>query len=406
MVANGGAVHIVALAGEAGDDLSPFPVTHVGWGQIGAMVRALKNAGCKQLVIVGSVKRPDLSALRPDLGFWRNLPAIWRIFRSGGDDGVLTRVVRFFEHQGFEVVGPADVAPGLIVHEGPLGRVAASTEMAGDVAFGFNAIRTLGPFDVGQAVVVADGRLEAIEGAEGTDAMLQRVTARRQAQGAPGGHTGALVKRPKPGQELRIDLPAVGPHTVQGANEAGLSGIAVFAGQVLAADREQMIADADACGLFVQGFGDRGRGMSAHAPSAWRLMRLNNRAASVRESTDAGKGADLLSALAPLASSGGVIVDHGHVLAVECGEGVAALLQRAGSLRQWGRRRWGRASGVAVLRSSAELEPTIADAAAARLAGVVLLEMPGPEADYSFAAKDAERLGLFLAALAPREEGA
>jgi DUF1009 family protein len=404
VVARGGAVHIVALAGEAGEDLSPFPVTTVAWGKIGAMLGALRSAGCRKLVIVGSVRRPDLAALRPDLGFLRNLPSILRIIRSGGDDGVLSRVVRFFEEQGFEVVGPGDVAPDLIVKEGPLGHVAARPEIAADVALGFDVIRALGPFDVGQAVVVAGGRLEAIEGAEGTDAMLKRVAAQRK--GRPT-RSGVLVKRPKPGQELRVDLPAIGPGTVQAASEARLAGIAVLAGGVLAAGREQLVADADANGLFVQGFRERGARGAARATQEWRCVSLNNRAPNAQESADAGKGADLIKALGPLVSSRGAVVDRGHVLAVESGEGVAALIERAGALRQWGRQRWGRATGVAVLRSGADLEPAIADAAAARLSGLVAMEMPppGPEPVDANAtpAKDAERLKLFLAALTPSE---
>jgi UDP-2,3-diacylglucosamine hydrolase len=409
LVAHGIGVHIVALAGEAGDDLSAFPLTRVGWGQIGAMVRALKNSGCRQLVIVGSVTRPDLSALRPDMGFVRHLPAIVRIIRSGGDDGVLTRVVRFFEDQGFQVVGTGDVVPELVVREGPVGSIAASTETAGDVAFGFNVIRMLGPFDVGQAVVVADGRLEAIEGAEGTDAMLRRVALQRQrGAGTAADRSGVLVKRPKPGQELRIDMPAIGPHTVEVARGARLAGVAVLAGGTLAAERDQLAADADAGGLFVQGFGDRTGQVWPHAQAQWRYVRLNNRSPSTQESIDAGKGADLITALGQFARSRGVVVDHNHVLAVECGEGIPALLQRMGGLRQWGRRRWRRASGVAVLRDVADLETAIADAAAAGLAGIVVMEMPlpvsAPVEPGAMVAKDAERLKLFLAALTPAEE--
>ena len=115
VTARGERVHIVAIAGEVDDDLAPFPVTTVGWGQIGGMVRALKDAGCSDLVIVGSVRRPDLAALRPDLGFIRSLPAILRIVAAGGDDSVLTRVVRFFEQKGFAVGVEADVFVGLVV---------------------------------------------------------------------------------------------------------------------------------------------------------------------------------------------------------------------------------------------------------------------------------------------------
>jgi DUF1009 family protein len=402
VVAQGGAVHIVALAGEVDDDLSAFPLTVVGWGKIGAMVEALQSAGCKELVIVGSVRRPDLAALRPDLGFLRNLPTILRIIAAGGDDSVLTRVVRFFESKGFAVVAPAAMAPELLVEEGPLGHVEARPADAADAALGFDVVRALGPFDVGQAVVVTGGRIEAIEGAEGTDAMLARVVLQRGLGRHPGASpAGVLVKRPKPGQELRIDLPAIGPGTVSRALEARLAGIAVLAGGALAAERAELIRRADEGRLFLQGFPDRSSPPEAQAPGAgdWRLERVGKRAAGARRHADAGKGAALLAALSPYAQSRGAVVDRGHVLAVESGEGAAALIARAGALRQWGRRRLSRRSGLAVLAEAADLEASIVAAAAAGLAGVALVGQPS--AALGRAARDAGRLGLFLAALTP-----
>jgi DUF1009 family protein len=400
VTARGGAVHIVAIAGESDDDLSAFPLTVVGWGKIGAMLQALKSAGCTELVIVGRVRRPDLAAVRPDLGFLRNLPAILRIIAAGGDDSVLTRVVRFFEGQGFRVVAPAAVAPGLLVGEGPLGHVEARPPETADVALGFDAVRALGPFDVGQAVVVTGGRIEAIEGAEGTDAMLARVALQRGSGGDRGASpAGVLVKRPKPGQELRVDLPAIGPATARRAVDAGLAGIAVLAGGALAAERAELMGRADAGRLFVQGFSDRDAGLEVRAPGPadWRLERLGKRALGARQRADAGKGAALLAALLPYAQSRGAVVDRGHVLAVESGEGAAALIARAGGLRQWGRRRLSRRSGVAVLTEGADVEASVAGAAAAGLAGIALVGQPS--AALGRVARDAGRLGLFVAVL-------
>ena len=101
--ASGGTVHIVSIIGEGDRDLGDFPLTRVGWAQIGGMVRALRNAGVTKMVIVGAVRRPDLNAIKPDLGFFLNLPAIGRIVATTGDDSVLSGVVRFFESKGFKV---------------------------------------------------------------------------------------------------------------------------------------------------------------------------------------------------------------------------------------------------------------------------------------------------------------
>ena len=402
--AGGGTVHIVSIIGEGDRDLSDFPLTRVGWAQTGGIVRALRNAGVTEMVIVGSVRRPDLSAIKPDLGFFLNLPAIARIVATTGDDGVLSGVVRFFESKGFKVVSPIDLLPSLLVGEGPLGRMhAAASEMV-DIARGFDVVRALGPFDVGQAVVVTDGRLEAIEGAENTDAMLARLALqRRLPESGVGPRRGVLVKRPKPRQEMRVDMPAIGPRTVVRALEAGLRGVAVLAKGAIALDRAELVRSADAGGLFVQGAVDRGAAVAAAAPLAFAppFVKVGSKAAGPRQLADAARGAALLHALRPFRDSGGTVIDRGHVLSIECGEGIASLIARSGSLRQWGRRRWARRSAVAVVSEAvaADLASVVSAAAAAHLAGIAVLGRTPAELAHGIALAD--RHGLFLIA-APR----
>lgn len=399
VVARGGQVHIVAIAGEADEAwLSRFPSTRVGWGQIGAMVQALKDARCDVLVIVGSVNRPDLSKLRPDLGFFLSLPAIVRIITAGGDDGVLTRVVRFFENKGLRVVGPGAVAPELLVGQGPVGRVGAEPAIASDVALGFELVRALGPYDVGQGVIVTQGRVEAIEGAEGTDGMLERV-GRARADDSAAQATGVLVKRPKPGQELRIDLPAIGPGTVERSHAAGLAGVAVQAGCALVAERAELVQVADADGLFVQGFEDTAEPAFPGTPQMWHVQHLGKRAPTSQAGADAAKGVALLGDIHAIAPSRGTVVNRGHVLAVESGEGVAELIRRAAGLRQWGRWHRVRAAGTLVLSDPEALIEAVKDVAAAGLAGVALVGHP--PAGVLGAVAEADRLGLFVATVSP-----
>ena len=154
----------------------------------------------------------------------------------------------------------ADVAPELLVDEGPLGFHPPQVSDIGDIEKGMGLIAALGRFDIGQAVVVTGGDIEAIEGAEGTDRMIARVEEMRLASGADlmSLRRGVLVKRPKPGQDTRLDLPAIGPETVDGAIKAGLSGIAGLAGEVLAASRFEMVERADRAQIFIAGTrGDR-----------------------------------------------------------------------------------------------------------------------------------------------------
>jgi len=405
----GGALHIVSIASEEDRDLSDFPLTRVGWAQIGGMLRALRRAGVTDLVIVGAVRRPDISSLKPDLGALLNLPAIFRILRSAGDDNLLSRIVRFFEEKGFNVVSPVAVMPSLTVREGSMGALRATANDMRDIAVGFEVVRALGPFDIGQAVVVADGRIEVIEGAENTDAMLRRLIERRASgHGAaapykdePGAQRrGVLIKRPKPRQEMRVDLPTIGPDTVTRAVEAHLRGIAVLAGGAIALERPEMIRRADSAGIFVAGAADGTSGARATdaPPVAVPFTEVGNHKASAQQRADAQKGAAVLAALRPFYESAGAVVDRGHVLAVECGEGADGLIARASRLRQWGRRARGHRSAVAVIAvSPADTVGGIIDAAAAaNLAGVALVSVTAESVEPH--AKDAARHGLFVLA--------
>lgn len=244
-------LHIVAIRGEAWDEIERFPHTWVKWGEIGKMFRALDQNGCGDLVIIGGVNRPDFSNVRFDLGAIKTLPFILSLGK-GGDDHVLSRVVRFFEEKGYRVHGAGDVAPELLAGEGVLGDNRPSAEDQADIEIALRVVSALGRLDVGQAAVVVRGHVLAVEAAEGTDAMLARCAELRE-RSARGGHAGVMVKAPKPGQEQRVDLPTIGPETVRKAAAAGLAGIAVAAGQVLMAERAATIAAANEHGLFLVG---------------------------------------------------------------------------------------------------------------------------------------------------------
>ena len=251
--ARGVQLHIVGIRGEAREEIERFPHTWVKWGEIGKMFRALDQNGCADIVIIGGVNRPDFSNFRLDLGAIKTLPFILSLGK-GGDDHVLSRVVRFFEQKGYRVHGAGDVAPELLAGEGVLGAKSPTAEDRADIDLALRVIGALGRLDVGQAAVVAKGYVLAVEAAEGTDAMLARCAELRTA-GRTGkrGRAGVLVKVPKPGQEERVDLPTIGPDTVTKAAEAGLAGIAVAAGRVLIAEREAAISAADRNGLFLLG---------------------------------------------------------------------------------------------------------------------------------------------------------
>ena len=258
--ARGLSLHIVAIRGEARDEIERFPHTWIKWGEIGKMFAALDQNGCGDLVIIGGVNRPDLANVRFDLGALKTMPFLLSLGK-GGDDHVLSRIVRFFEDKGYRVHGAGDVAPEIMAGVGKLGSKAPSAEDRADIDMALDVVRALGRFDVGQAAVVVKGHVLAVEAAEGTDAMLARCAELREAgRAGRGGRAGVLVKAPKPGQEERVDMPTIGPETVTKAAAAGLSGIAV-AKQVLMAERAATIAAANQYGLFLLGLTAEERGV-------------------------------------------------------------------------------------------------------------------------------------------------
>ena len=222
-------------------------------GQLGRATKLFREEGCRDLIFIGSLVRPALSEIRFDLGTLRAIPQIWASFR-GGDDHLLSGIGRIFERQGFRMVGIKDVAPDLLMPEGNVTSARPDDGSEADIAKGREVLRALSPFDIGQAVVVIDGHVVAVEDIEGTDGLLARI-ARLREQGrirVPAGR-GVLVKAPKAGQDLRYDLPTVGPRTLEGAASAKLAGIAVAAGNAIVAEPQAMIAAADKAGLFITG---------------------------------------------------------------------------------------------------------------------------------------------------------
>lgn len=222
-------------------------------GQLGRAEKLFRSENCRNLIFIGTLVRPALSEIRLDWGTLRALGRIWAAFR-GGDDHLLSGIGRLLEQDGFRLIGIKDVAPDLLMPAGCLTRSAPDQSSAADIAKGREVLRALGPFDVGQAVVVIDGHVVAVEDIEGTDALLARV-ARLRADGRirASAARGVLVKAPKSGQDLRFDLPTVGPATIERAAAASLAGIAVVAGNTLVVEPQTMVEAADAAGLFVSG---------------------------------------------------------------------------------------------------------------------------------------------------------
>jgi DUF1009 family protein len=386
----------VGLDGEAEPDIERYPHTWVNWGGIGTMIRAFRGSGCREIVIIGRVRRPNLKKVRPDLLFWQSLPALLPILR-GGDDAILRLVVGFFERHGLTVVGIEQAAPELLAAEGVLGRVRPADGDLESVATCARALAALGPFDAAQAAVAKGERLLGVEGADGTDALLRRL--------GPGSSGGVLVKLPKAGQERRIDLPAIGPETIRLAVEAGLAGIAVRSGETLVAERRISIEKADAAGVFLIGVPAR---VDARASpqvgfdiGVDALKAASRRRPGTGSLADIALGAKVIGALDGAYERASVVVSRGYVLGTEGPGGALGLAQRAGRLKPWGTRLMRRRVGVLVMSDIAgelgfEPEQIAQRARGSGLAGIVVLRSATDERALAALRSAVDRAGLFL----------
>jgi DUF1009 family protein len=222
-------------------------------GQVGRAVKLFRAENCRDLVFIGTLVRPALSEIRLDWGTLRVIGRVWAAFR-GGDDHLLSGIGRILEQDGFRMVGIKDVAPDLLMPEGCLTLKLPDENAVADIARGRDVLRALSPFDIGQAAIVIDGHVVGVEDIEGTDGLLARVAhLRNEGRIRAKPARGVLVKAPKSGQDLRFDLPTIGPRTIEGAVKARLAGVAIVAGNTIVVEPQAMIEAAEAAGLFVTG---------------------------------------------------------------------------------------------------------------------------------------------------------
>ncbi|PSJ60103.1 LpxI family protein [Kumtagia ephedrae] len=232
---------------------APFESMEIGLGEFASALSSLRRRGITHMVLAGGIgRRPAWREFRPSLSLLRHLPRALAALRRG-DDGLLTVLIRTIEREGIKVVGAHEIVPDLLAVEGPMSRERPRAADWPDIDAAYAAARAIGALDIGQGTVAIGGRVIAVEGIEGTDGLLERVKALRSHGRLAGKSRGVLVKCAKPGQELRADLPAIGPATVDMAHAAGLAGIGVEAGRALVLDVGDLVERADALGLFVVG---------------------------------------------------------------------------------------------------------------------------------------------------------
>ncbi len=251
--AEGRPVFLIRLAGFADAHLARYPGIDAGMAEFGKILSALKKAGCTAVCFAGTVSRPDFRTLKPDLKGATLLPGIIAA-ASKGDDALLRKILSVFEGEGYAIEGADDVLGGDTLPAGALGTMTPTNAQLDDLRKALHVAKKAGELDIGQGAVVCDGLVLAVEAQEGTDAMLARVAGLpADLRGSAAERKGALGKAPKPIQDLRVDMPVIGPQTLELAAAAGLAGVGGVAGKLILIDRPTLVEAADRLGLFVWG---------------------------------------------------------------------------------------------------------------------------------------------------------
>lgn len=254
---------VVALEGTPPDTLIPEITFRLE--TLGTLFTTLRDRGVTQVAFAGAIDRPQVDSGAIDMATAPLVPKIIAALRTG-DDGAVRVVINLFEDAGFDVLGVADALPDVLLPVGVATKTDLGPSATADADRAATIINAMAQADVGQSCVVAQGQALAIEALPGTEWMLRSLTVpkplsdhnqvematgptRMRDPNLPKG--GILFKAPKPGQEMRIDMPTIGPDTIAQAAEVELDGIVIAAGGVMVLDPDRTIEQANRLGLFL-----------------------------------------------------------------------------------------------------------------------------------------------------------
>ncbi len=247
-IRNNKAIFVISIdADNQPPSIKKVPHTVLNVGSVGKAIKNFRQAKVKDVVFAGGLNRPNFSSLRPDAGGIKLLAKISSA-KLIGDNSLLSIVIKFFEDSGFNILGAEEILSDLLLPKGIMGKIEPNKSAYKDIEFGITIAKAIGNLDIGQSVIVQRGVVIGVEAIEGTDALITRC--RTLLSGEPGG---ILVKMKKPSQDRRIDLPTIGPVTVENAHKSGLRGIAIEAGGALVVDKNRTLQKANELGLFIIG---------------------------------------------------------------------------------------------------------------------------------------------------------
>jgi hypothetical protein len=217
----------------------------ISLGELGRLIEILKQEGIRQAVMAGQVKHKQIfSSIRPD---WRLLKLLMSL-PAKNTDALIGGVARVLADEGIELLDSTAFLRPLLAPEGTIGKRVMTRREQADVEYGHQVARALATFDIGQTVVICERACVAVEAMEGTDAAILRAAA------FSNGRPLTVVKVSKPQQDMRFDVPVLGPGTIRTMEKAGATALAVDAGRTLLLDREEMLREAERVKVAIEGF--------------------------------------------------------------------------------------------------------------------------------------------------------
>ena len=242
-------IHILFIKGnEIKNSLKNYSHTVTSYGSIITKLLKLKKNGFKKIIFAGSLEKPDLKKIRPDLNMIKFLPRLSKIFLQGGDDRLLSFLIKELELMKFEILNIKEFLLNYFPSHGNITKIKPTKIASSDIRIGKTILDNLSPMDVGQAIIIQQGDVLGIEAVEGTDNLIKRTK-----KFIKNGEKPTLIKLKKKKQDLRADLPTIGLNTIKLCKKNLIGGIAFSANYTLFIDFKKIIEELKKGNFFLHG---------------------------------------------------------------------------------------------------------------------------------------------------------
>lgn len=242
--------HIIGLKDQVSLDLfnKNVPIDIIAMHSVSEIIKKIRSLGISKVLLAGKVKRTGISKLLLDI---KGSRLFAKIIKHGmSDNNILTAIIAFLEDEGLEVISANAILTDIMASKGNISEAKPNTEDMNDIKHGIKILKKISECDVGQALVIQGGLILGVEAAEGTDELVKRCGAIKQKEGKKP----ILIKALKTGQDIRADLPCIGPDTIENLYNNGFSGITIESGFTCILNFDETLKRAKKYNVFIYGF--------------------------------------------------------------------------------------------------------------------------------------------------------